>query len=67
MQSREGGFDREKRIRLARRKKLRGRVCEKKLMVKKDKTRHKSEKVKEKGSKAVPSTSCRAVVALTVG
>lgn len=30
MQSREGGFDREKRIRLARRKKLRGRVCEKK-------------------------------------
>ncbi len=46
---------------------MRGSVCEKNLMVKKDKTRHKSERVKEKGSKAVPSISCRAVVVLTVG
>lgn len=48
---------------------MRGKACEKKknIMVKKDKTRHKSERAKEIGSKAVPSISCRAVVALTVG
>lgn len=39
----------------------------KNIMVKKDKTRHKSDRAKEIGSKAVPSISCRAVVALTVG
>lgn len=38
-------------------------MWEKNIMVKKDKTRHKSEKTKERGSKAVPSISCIVVVA----
>lgn len=60
---------REKGIRRhARRKKMRGKACEKKnIMVIQDKTRHKSKRAKEIGSKAVPRISCRAVVALTVG
>lgn len=63
MKSLEEGFDREKKDKKAfnEEKKLRGR------MVKKNKMRHKSKRVKERGSKAVPSISCRVVVALTVG